>query len=505
LFVELDGDHDGTLTYTELWRDPGLNIDVLSLFFAFDRDLDGELSFSELQLNASTGATETQMRQSLEACDDDRDGKLSLREYQLAPAGIGYITLEVFGRGDRDNDGYLGWNEFYGEQSPLLIGLAWELFGRYDRDHDGRLGMDELQFTVDPKRVPLPALFRMKDRDHDGRLQFGELFSAAKPAAGNPFELERYQVRLARAQEQFQRDDADGDGSLDLHEFTRGRKADAEREREEYTTRLFIADSDGSNMKQLTNLPEFQFQGSPAWSSDGKYIAFDGLKNGSQVIVVQADGRNPRVLGPGAMPSFSPDGQRIAFSKPDAGIWIMSSQGPDEELLQLDPQGWGSDWSPDGKIVYALTTEGGGNLAVFDFVAGSVVLLFDRQKSRYRQIQRNMAWSPDGKRIVFKGLTTDGKVEIGIVDARGAKFGHVQRFVGDHAPGFAWNLEKNRILFVKHDPEVKRFQIFFVEPDALTEPQALPGQDEFRNYSDIAFSPDGKRIVFSCHKRIPQD
>ncbi len=65
----------------------------------------------------------------------------------------------------------------------------------------------------------------------------------------------------------------------------------------------------------------------------------------------------------------------------------------------------------------------------------------------------------------------------------------------------SWNLEKNRILFVKHDPEVKRYQLFFVEPDS----QALPAQDEWRDYSDIAYSPDGKRIVFSCHKRVPPD
>jgi Ca2+-binding EF-hand superfamily protein len=350
-FADLDGDQDGLLTYTELWRDPGLNIDVMSLFFAYDRDLDGVLSLAEMQLNASTGATEAQMRQSLEACGDDHDGKLSLREYQLAPAGIGYITLELFGRGDRNNDGYLDWNEFYTEQSPLLIGLAWDLFRRFDRDHDGRLGLDEFQFAVDRSRVPLPVVFRTKDRDHDGRLQFGEVFSAAKPAAGNPLDLERYQIRLTRAQERFKGDDADRDGALDLDEFTRGRKADAEREKEEYSTRLFIADSDGSNMKQLTDLPGFQKQGSPAWSQDGKYIAFDGWKagqgfGGSQIVVVQADGRNPRVLGPGAMPCFSPGGQRIAFSKPGSGTWIMSSQGPDEELVQLDPQGWGTDWSP---------------------------------------------------------------------------------------------------------------------------------------------------------------
>lgn len=204
------------------------------------------------------------------------------------------------------------------------------------------------------------------------------------------------------------------------------------------------------------------------------------------------------------MPCFSPGGHRIAYSNPKAGgTWIMSSKGPDEELLQLDNSGWGTDWSPDGKIVYAFVTPGGANMAVYDFVEGRIELMFDKQRSPYKQIFWNMAWSPDGKQIVFKGLNAEGKIEVGIVDARGAKFGFVRRFEGDVLASFAWSPEKSRILFVKQDPEAQRYQLFFVDPATKDPPQLLPAQDEFRDYSDIAYSPDGKKIVFSCHKRTP--
>src|SRR4051812_38376275 len=45
---------------------------------------------------------------------------------------------------------------------------------------------------------------------------------------------------------------------------------------DEYHSRLFIANPDGSNLKQLTVLPDFKAQGSPNWSRDGKWIVFDG-------------------------------------------------------------------------------------------------------------------------------------------------------------------------------------------------------------------------------------
>ena len=140
-------------------------------------------------------------------------------------------------------------------------------------------------------------------------------------------------------------------------------------------------------------------------------------------------------------------------------------------------------------------------LVVYSFVEGQTEFLFDAEKSPYRQIFWNMAWSPDGKRIVFKGLNAEGKQEIGIVDARGEKFGFTRRFAGDILASFAWSPIENRILFVKQDPETRRYQIYFVEPDAKDPPRLLPAQDDLRDYSDVAYSPDGKKIVFSCHKR----
>src|SRR5262245_15351022 len=56
------------------------------------------------------------------------------------------------------------------------------------------------------------------------------------------------------------------------------RDEEKEEEPEQFETRLFVAEADGSKMRPLADLPEYQAQGSPNWSRDGKYIVFDAWK-----------------------------------------------------------------------------------------------------------------------------------------------------------------------------------------------------------------------------------
>lgn len=280
---------------------------------------------------------------------------------------------------------------------------------------------------------------------------------------------------------------------------------------EKYQTRLFLADSDGSNMKPLVIMPEYVHQGSPSWSRDGKQIAMDSWKEGGsvstgEVVVVNADGTKPRVLGDGLMPTFSPQGTRIAYmrNKEGGGVWVMSAEGPDKENVQIDESGWGADWAADGRLVYGTRTPGGANLVVFDLVEGTRRYLFDEQQSPYQHMYWNMAWSPDGKRIAFKAARKDGTLEIGIVDARGEKSGLVHRYEGPTTATLSWNPDQSRVLITKACAEREnRMQIYFFNPDTTDAPQLLPGQEPNRNYSDTQYSPDGKQIVISAGMPVP--
>lgn len=65
---------------------------------------------------------------------------------------------------------------------------------------------------------------------------------------------------------------------------------------------IFVASADGSNPVRLTQGPGYN--GSPAWSPDGRRVAFTSSRDGDpqkramHVYVMDADGSNVRKLTP---------------------------------------------------------------------------------------------------------------------------------------------------------------------------------------------------------------
>ena len=116
------------------------------------------------------------------------------------------------------------------------------------------------------------------------------------------------------------------------------------------TSSIRTMNTDGTGIRTLTTGHSDEM---PSWSPDYTQIVFK--RDGDQIVVAQANGKKPRVIGTGLDPVFSPDGQQIAYTGTTANstaIFVMNADGTDpRQLTFLVPNANQPTWSPDGRRI----------------------------------------------------------------------------------------------------------------------------------------------------------
>ena len=130
--------------------------------------------------------------------------------------------------------------------------------------------------------------------------------------------------------------------------------------------KLLVADADGFNPRTIASSTEPLM--SPAWSPDGKKLAYVSFENKRSAIFIQtlATGKRIKIAaykGINGAPAFSPDGSKLALTLSKDGspdIYVLNLRN---KLLRKVTKSYGIDteptWSPDGKTIVYTSDRGG--------------------------------------------------------------------------------------------------------------------------------------------------
>jgi hypothetical protein len=228
---------------------------------------------------------------------------------------------------------------------------------------------------------------------------------------------------------------------------------------------IWIMDTAGSSLRQITNLPDGACQ--PDWSPDGERLVF-----------------------------ISPcKGKRDTY--PGSSMFIMNADGKGlQPLISLPGGDFDPAWSPDGEnIAFTSLRDGQIHIFLYQLSTNSVVRL-----SPASTFERRPAWSPDGLELAYE-TSRQGSKQVWIMQADGSKareFSPVARGIAsspDWAPDnsvIAFNLGSTLPLLAARQVGVNSADIFFVS-------------DQIAAVEDARFSSDSFWFVFSTKRDENED
>jgi Tol biopolymer transport system component/DNA-binding winged helix-turn-helix (wHTH) protein len=265
---------------------------------------------------------------------------------------------------------------------------------------------------------------------------------------------------------------------------------------------LYVKVVGSESLLRLTSKPSVWLV--PAWSPDGRTIAFLRLSsNGSGIFSVPAIGGPERKLAstavlqyaPAVTLSWSPDGTELAFAASDpSALWTFSILSVDTGVVRQIPtpqceESFSPVFSPDGtRLAFNCSS----------VVAMSRVFVMPRGGGTARQvitvpgIPLPLAWSHDGKRIIF---SKEYSADLWEVSSEGGK-ANALLFARDAVqPAVA--RQGNRLAYASGHDNMNVWGVDLHGKGKLT-PKLLISSTRAQSGPDI--SPDGKKIAFESDR-----
>ena len=268
---------------------------------------------------------------------------------------------------------------------------------------------------------------------------------------------------------------------------------------------LWTLPAGGGSARRITD--DFADARQPAWSPDGKSIAFQSYRDGGwHIWSVRPDGSNLKQVTSGPFddrePQYSHDGTRLAFSSDRNGnydIWVLdlktgramarTNQSSNESMPA---------WSPDDKEIAYYTDRSNAHAIMAVNASGT-----ERMVQAIEGTANAPSWSPDGRQILYN-LFTGNQSQLVLS-------GNALTRAEDVFPFRAQWISADELIYTA-DGKIKRRSlenrsvrnIEFTASVSFTRHAYKQNQRDFdstvsRPVNGIvspAISPDGKRIAF---------
>jgi Tol biopolymer transport system component len=223
---------------------------------------------------------------------------------------------------------------------------------------------------------------------------------------------------------------------------------------------------------------------SPAWSPDGRTIAFvrsdtNGDSQSLQLVPARG-GRSRRLFGGtrdvtmGRDPQWSPSGRSILLEA-KGGVYVVRVR--QRRARRLRRRGDWPSWSADGHRIA--------------FTVGSAIYVMNAGGSHVRRVRTERGlefsegpvWSPDGTTLVYAATQIESDFEIFVARADGSRLRQLtHNSVQDWMP--AWSPARRRIAFVRGQA------IWLMAADGTGRRRLFAG-------SQPSWSPNGLKLAFA--------